>query len=189
MFILYAILVGIFVGIVTGGRPVRLASITFRWPWVIAGGLAAQVVLFSEPMTRVVGEAGPPIYMATTACVLLAVLANWRIVGIPLVALGAAANMAAIVANGGYMPASEAALAALGKVEPTTYSNSAVVESPALWLLTDILAMPRWLPFANVFSVGDVLIGLGIAVVIVATMRRGPEAPIVLAATGPIAES
>ena len=35
--------------------------------------------------------------------------------------------------------------------------------TPRLAPLTDIFAMPRWLPFANVFSVGDVLIGVGVA--------------------------
>ena len=47
--------------------------------------------------------------------------------GMPLVALGAACNLAAILANGGYMPASPGALAALGKAAPTIYSNSAVL--------------------------------------------------------------
>ena len=42
---------------------------------------------------------------------------------------------------------------------------------PALWFLTDIFALPRWVPFANVFSVGDLLIATGIAVVIVIAMR------------------
>ena len=31
---------------------------------------------------------------------------------------------------------------------------------------------PNWLPLANVFSLGDVLIGVGIAVAIVFGMRR-----------------
>ena len=35
--------------------------------------------------------------------------------------------------------------------------------------------MPAWLPMANIFSVGDVLIGLGAAIAIVAAMHgRGP---------------
>ena len=38
--------------------------------------------------------------------------------------------------------------------------------------LTDIFALPTWVPFANVFSVGDVLIAAGVVVVIVAAMRR-----------------
>lgn len=178
MFILYALLIALIVGILAGGRLARLGALSIRWSWVIAGGLAAQLVLFSDPVTRIVGHAGPVIYVATTGCVLLAVLANRRIVGIPLVVAGAAANMAAIIANGGFMPASAAALAALGKAAPTTYSNSAVVASPALWPLTDIFAMPRWVPFANVFSIGDVLIGLGVATVIIVAMRRDPDATV-----------
>ena len=35
--------------------------------------------------------------------------------------------------------------------------------------------MPTWIPVANVFSVGDVLIGVGAAIAIVAAMHgRGP---------------
>jgi multisubunit Na+/H+ antiporter MnhE subunit len=44
--------------------------------------------------------------------------------------------------------------------------------APALAPLTDIFALPTWLPGANVFSIGDVLIGLGIALVIVLAMHR-----------------
>ena len=41
--------------------------------------------------------------------------------------------------------------------------------------LTDLFAMPTWMPMANVFSVGDVLIGVGAAIAIVAAMHgRGP---------------
>jgi hypothetical protein len=103
--------------------------------------------------------------------VLAAVLANLRVPGLALVALGAGLNLAAILANGGSMPASADALRSLGKpVEDAT--NSVVVADPALAVLTDIFAMPSWMPFANVFSLGDVLIGVGIAVAIVFGMRR-----------------
>jgi len=53
--------------------------------------------------------------------------------------------------------------------------NSAVVAHPVLEPLTDIFSLPAWLPFSNIFSVGDVLIALGVAVVIVRAMRAGPE--------------
>ena len=66
-----------------------------------------QIVLFSGPVSERIGDAGPPIYVASTALVLVAVLGNLRIPGMALVALGAACNLAAIVANGGYMPASQ----------------------------------------------------------------------------------
>jgi hypothetical protein len=106
------------------------------------------------------------------------VLANRRITGMPIVALGAACNFAAIMANGGFMPAALGALQARGQVTPTVYSNSVVLPDPALAPLTDIFALPAWLPFANVFSVGDVLIGVGVIIVIVAAMRQVPPRPV-----------
>ena len=61
-----------------------------------------------------VGGVGEAIYVASTAAVLIAVLRNLRIPGMALIALGAASNLAAIVANGGVMPTTAAALAAAG---------------------------------------------------------------------------
>lgn len=177
MFILYALVIGLVVGYLVGGRPSGLATIQFRWGWVALFGLAVQVALFSGPVTERIGAAGPPLYVASTAFVFVAVLRNIRIPGLALVALGAASNLAAIAANGGYMPASPAALAALGGGVAPGYSNSTVVTSPALEPLTDIFVLPSWLPFANVFSVGDVLIAVGVAVTIVVAMRAWRSVP------------
>ena len=110
--------------------------------------------------------------MVSTGVVIGAVLLNLRITGMAIVALGAISNLTAIALNGGYMPADPAAMAAVGNAEPTTYSNSSIVSDSVLRPLTDIFAMPTWLPFANVFSLGDVLIGVGVIVVIVVAMRR-----------------
>ena len=173
MFILYAVLIGLVVGTVLGGRVLALSAISFRWAPLILVGFLAQVVLFSDAVAQSVGAAGPPLYVATTLLVGAAVVRNLRIPGMPLIVLGAACNMAAILANDGFMPATPDALAALGKSAPTIYSNSAVVAQPALELLIDRFALPPWLPFANVFSVGDVLLGIGIVTLIVVTMVRG----------------
>jgi len=172
MFLLYPIVLGLLLGVFLGGRASGLGSLQLRWGWVFAAGLGIQIVLFSAPVTERIGELGVPIYVLSTALVVLAVILNRRIIGMPLVALGAISNLVAIVANGGYMPASAAAMAALGKSAPTVYSNSAIVPDPVLWPLTDIFALPTWLPGANVFSLGDVLIALGVIVVIVSAMRR-----------------
>lgn len=174
MFILYAIVIGLGLGLLAGGRPSGLADLRFHWPAAIVGGLLVQVVLFSTAVSDRVGDLGPPVYVASTALVLVAIVRNHRIPGLPVVALGAASNLAAIVGNGGYMPADPGAMAALGKADPTTYSNSAVVADPVLGPLTDIFALPDWLPFANVFSIGDILIGAGVVVAIVVAMRPRP---------------
>lgn len=176
MFILYAIPVGIVAGLLLGGRLERLGDLRFAWAWVAVAGLVVQVILFTSPVEDVVGDAGPPLYVASTAAVFVAVLRNWRIPGMALVALGAAGNLLAIAANGGLMPASPEAVAAAGLDATEGFSNSVVMTDPALRPLTDIFALPTWLPGANVFSIGDVLIGIGVVVVIALGMRGAATA-------------
>lgn len=173
MFLLYAVVIGLVVGLAFRGKPSGLASLEFRWAPLAIAGFAVQIALFSEPISDRVGVLGPAIYVASTGLVLLVVLRNVRISGLAVVAVGAASNLAAIVANGGYMPASPSAAVAAGRSVASTYSNSAIVDSAALAPLTDIFALPRWLPLSNVFSIGDVLIGIGIVVAIVIAMRSG----------------
>ncbi len=177
MFILYGLLAGFFVGLVLGGRPRALAELQFRWVPLVLVGIVAQLVLFFGPVSDRVGDLGPLLYVGSTALVFAAVLRNSRLPGLPLVAVGAASNLAAIIANGGYMPASPAAVAAVGLTPSSTYSNSVILANPFLQPLTDIFALPRWVPFTNVFSVGDVLVAVGVGVVVAVAMRRLPSAP------------
>lgn len=174
MFILYPLLLAILLAALTGGRPDRLADLRLRWWGLALAGLLVQVFLFSPAATALAGM-GPVIYVVSTAAVLVTVLANLRRPGLVLVALGALLNLAAIVANGGYMPTTAAALRTAGLDPASGYSNSVELEEPHLALLTDILAIPDAVPFANVFSVGDVCIGLGIGWLAYSTMRRRPE--------------
>jgi uncharacterized protein DUF5317 len=178
VFILYAVLIGLVLGFVLGGRLSGLAVVDFHWPWLAIGGFLVQLVLFSDAVRQGVGDLGPSLYVASTAAVLIAVIRNVRIPGMALVALGAGSNFVAIVANGGYMPASEAAFTALGGALNPGYTNSAIVPDPAVQPLTDVYALPGWLPYANVFSIGDVLIALGVVVVIVSAMRAGRVHPV-----------
>lgn len=177
MFILYALVVGLVVGMLLGGQPSRLGELKLRFAWLCVLGFAVQLVLFSDPVTERIGDLGVPIYVVSTLAVAAAVAANYRIPGMAVVALGAFSNLAAIVANGGYMPTTAEAMAAAGFSEKTVYSNSALVADPRLPWLTDIFAMPRWLPAHNVFSIGDVLIGVGVMIVVVAAMRRPVVTP------------
>jgi hypothetical protein len=175
VFILYALIAGLVIGTAAGGRWLALGSIPFRWAPLIFAGFLAQVVLFSDFVAERIGAAGPTLYVISTLAVGIAVVRNARLPGMPLIILGAASNMAAILANDGFMPAAPGALASLGKLAPVVYSNSTVVAQPALELLTDRFALPAALPFANVFSVGDVLLGAGVVVLIAVTMRRGRD--------------
>jgi len=172
MFILYAIPIGVVIGYLLGGRLERLSALRLRWVPLVLLGLVVQVAIFTVAIGRLVGAAGPALYVGSTAVVFVAVLRNVRIPGIALVALGAGGNLAAIAANGGWMPADPTALVSVS-VFGVAYPNSVVLEHPALQPLTDLFALPTWLPFANVFSIGDVLIGIGVATTIALAMR-GP---------------
>ena len=116
MFILYAIPIGIVAGFLLGGRLDGLERLRLRWAPLVLLGLLLQVAIFSEPIGRAVGDAGPAIYVASTAIVFVAVLRNLAIPGVALIAIGAGCNLAAIVANGGWMPADPDALAAIGGI-------------------------------------------------------------------------
>ena len=171
MFILYAIPVGIVAGYLLGGRLDRLAEVRFRWGWLAILGLLVQVALFSPLLAGLDRVVATIVYVGSTAAVLVAVIANWRIPGLVLVAIGAVCNLVAIVANGGVMPTTAAALATAGLTPDDTFSNSAIVADPAVPFLTDIFAMPAAIPLSNVFSIGDVLLGIGVAVTIAIGMR------------------
>ena len=176
MFVVIAIPIGVVVGLLLGGRIERLSQLQFEWAWLAVAGLAIQVVLFSTSFADTfppgVGEA---IYVASTGMVLIAVWRNLAVPGLAVVAIGAISNLAAVVANVGVMPTTVEALRTAGMGAEEGFSNSAVLPDPALAPLTDIFAIPAAVPLANVFSIGDVLIAVGLIATIALGMRR--EAP------------
>ncbi len=174
MFIVYAVPVGLLAGLLLGGRIGSLAGLRIRWAWLAVAGFVVQLAIFAEPLGTMVGGAAPAIYVASNLAVLAAVLRNLALPGMAIVAIGAVCNLVAIVANGGFMPADPTALAAAG-IDTSGLTNSIVVADPAFHFLTDIFAIPVPVPLANVFSIGDILIGLGVATVIALAMRARPE--------------
>jgi hypothetical protein len=175
VFILYAVVAGLLLGVLTRGSLARLGELRLRWAPLIVLGMAVQLALFSSPIGNTLGDTAPLVYVLSNVTVLVAVAANLAIPGLLVVLLGGASNLLAIAANGGYMPVSAEALAAMGRTTKVDYSNSALREDVVLGPLTDIFTMPVWVPMSNVFSIGDVLIGIGIAIAVVAAMHgRGP---------------
>ena len=69
MFLLYAVVIGLALGTLLGGRAAGLAAIRIRWPAAVVGGLLVQVALFSPQVASRVGDLGPPIYVASTLLV------------------------------------------------------------------------------------------------------------------------
>lgn len=147
-----------------GGRLARLKDVELRAAWLPAAALAVQVLIITV-IPGVLDGIHAPVHLATYALLAVFLWRNRRLPGLWLVAVGGAANLGAIAANGGVMPATAGALAAAGM--PATlsgeYANSAVVHGAHLAWLGDVFAIPESWPFTNVFSVGDVLIAAGFA--------------------------
>jgi len=175
VFILYAIPVGLALGLLMRGRLSGVASLQLRAGVVMVAGLWAQVLLFSTPIGDALGPAAPAAYVTSTFAVLIAIVVNLHIPGLSFVAAGAASNLLVIVANGGVMPASAAAYAEQGRGAADAYSNTALLHQPVLGFLGDVIALPAWLPGTNVISLGDILIAMGIVATLAVAMVRARQ--------------
>jgi hypothetical protein len=147
-----------------GGRLQALATIRPRRTWVILAALGLQIVAISV----VPGWPRPLLVAAHLFSYLLAgwwVWENRSIAGLPIITLGGFLNGFTIAINGGTLPASPTALARAG-IHPVAgkFNNSGILVHPHLAFLGDVFAIPAGWPLANVFSVGDFLILLGLAV-------------------------
>lgn len=155
----------------TGGRLSRLADVRVRGAWIPVLALALQVVIVtiapggSQSLHR-------GLHIATYALIGLFLWANRRLPGVPVIATGALLNAAAIIANGGVMPASRTAERIAGLHLGAGFHNSAALAHPVLRWLGDIIPWPG--PLSNVLSAGDVLIYVG-TLVLVHRLCRAPK--------------
>ncbi|MDH4365652.1 MAG: DUF5317 domain-containing protein, partial [Acidimicrobiia bacterium] len=145
-----------------GGRLSRLALLPIRRRWSILAALAVQVLIISIIPADLPGALAAGLHLASYGLTLVFVTANWRIPGMAILVLGGLCNLVAIGANGGVMPASQRALEVAGRKAPIDgFINSKSQDGAHLLILGDIFALPEGVPFANVFSIGDVLLVVG----------------------------
>jgi MFS family permease len=151
----------------TGGRLWALSEVRLRRAWAIFAAIGLQVLIISVIPDKLTGVT-PFVHMGTYLLGAYFLFQNRKMPGFWLIGLGGAMNFLAIVSNGGTMPASASALATAGLLHdaPNEFINSTVLGNPNLSFLGDVFATPAWLPFANVFSFGDVFIALGTAVAV-----------------------
>ncbi len=188
MLLLWALPIGVLVGYLRGGRLGNLARLQLRGAWLVLGAFVIQLLIFPLP-----GFEGPLIPWGTATLHLLsyALLAgfvwlNRREWGILLMGAGMLLNILVITANGGYMPTYPELLERAGRtraaetlLERGFYGNNVCIGcegiATRLTFLGDVFATPAWVPGANVFSVGDVLLALGLILFLQAKMR--PQTP------------
>ncbi|PZN12566.1 MAG: hypothetical protein DIU69_03135 [Bacillota bacterium] len=164
----------IMVGWLRGGRLGRLAGLPLRWvvllpvPFVIRAMLlhprAGEVPLLAQWAPVLQGLAyGLLVFLSAV---------NLHLPGSSFLLAGTLANAVVILANGGRMPVSEAAVRIAAGGERVTalavlhgersLTHQLLTPDTRLPWLADILPLPRPFPFPSVASLGDVLIAVGL---------------------------
>ena len=143
-----------------------LGDLRLRSPWLALAGIGLQVVIISllpAEGSQVLHEG---VHVASYALLGACAWANRRVPGVWLIAVGGLLNFVVIVANGGVMPLDPDLVVHAVQRGGEGFVNSGVVADPRLLWLGDVIATPRSWPMANVYSVGDVVVVLGVGVLL-----------------------
>ena len=145
------VVAGVAAGIAFGGDWRRLATFSLRlWPLLaVAAGLRI--------LGAVIPVAPLEVYLAGLAGVAIVALANWRIPGAALIAVGTALNVLVTVVNSG-MPYDAAVTLGVGAALPTDTLHVILGPETQLRFLSDIIPVGV---VRGVYSVGDFLIAIG----------------------------
>jgi hypothetical protein len=188
MFLFPSVFIGLAIGLLLGGRIGRLAEVRLRAPWLFYVAIGMQIVAFPSLVLpwSISEQLATALSIGSYLCLSAVLFLNIRLRGLAIAGLGMLMNLAAILANGGHMPALPEAMRGAGLTFDGVHNNSVASSDPNLGWFVDRFAAPSWLPMGNVYSVGDVLIGVGIALTVAAAMgarvallrRRGDAAPV-----------
>lgn len=168
------VLIVITVALLRGGSLHHIAALRLRWLPLVFGSLALQLLIFTPFRDMsLVTVATPSIYLLSMLLLAAWLVMNRHIPGLLFMAAGLVLNLVALATNGGYMPVTPDAVGMAGvRLDFDAhgrYNNSILLLAGQtnLWLLTDIIPIP----FAGVFSIGDVLLTLGVAIACYRTIR------------------
>lgn len=181
MSLLWAVILGLVIGYLRGGRIGRLENLRLHGLWLLLPPLILQLLIFP------LGDHGPLLRWGTAYWHILSylflvafVIWNWRYPELLLMGFGLFLNLVVIAANAGRMPASAEALRKAGlesvaqALEAGTRQGNTVLMSSKTRLnfLGDCLFLPAWVPLSSAFSLGDVILGIGAAAFLARHMVR-----------------
>jgi hypothetical protein len=168
--LLLPVLVGVVAGLALGGSLGRLADLRLRAPALFPLAIGLQILAYPKGALpfAVSDRVATALWLASYVLLIAIAILNRRLVGFPVAAAGMLSNLVAVLANGGHMPALQSAMADAGVRYDGVYANSVAAASPHLAWLVDRWGAPSFIPLANVYSVGDVLLAVGAILVVVA---------------------
>jgi hypothetical protein len=157
----------------TGGDLGKLRYLRVRGIGFVFAAVGLQLVVTTVASKVLPATLAEGLHLVSYALAVAFLVVNRRVTGLWILSLGGGLNLLAIAANHGVMPATNAALRRAGRnVVTEGFSNSNAVPHARLAFLGDVFAVPKGVPLANVFSVGDVLLVLGIGVILHTAVRK-----------------
>jgi len=180
MILALAVVVGLVASLIRyrGYALERMAAIPLRCAWLVLLALALQWPLLRTPAgLRQQIAVQQVLFLASHLLLLIFVGLNWRSTAVKIIGLGVVCNLIVIVANGGLMPITRETLAQINPGSSLAqfpfgahygYSKDVILpqQGTVLWLLSDILVLPPPFPWPTAFSLGDLIIALGIIVLL-----------------------
>jgi hypothetical protein len=184
MLVLAVLGVALLSSLLTGGRLEYARNWQLKGVWMALGAFVVQTALFTQWGTNLVGEAlTPVVYVVTLSVLVVFLVANRRVLGVPILLAGLMLNVLVISVNAGRMPASVAALEAAGRVEGAdalrlrgVAANCVLMsDSTRLNMLGDNIVIRLGGPVGSAYSIGDLVALAGEAVVVFGVLRVRPE--------------
>ncbi len=187
MLLLWAVGLGLLIGFLRRGSLTNLGRLNLRGFWLILMALLIQLLIFPlgprEPIIRV---GTPYLHLLSYLFLLAFTWLNRRHLELLIMGAGLALNFLVIAANGGYMPASAEALRRAGLegvakvLEQGLPHGNVILMTPETRLnpLGDRLYLPEGVPLANAFSIGDLVLGLGLMLLLARRMANSSTQPI-----------
>ncbi len=184
MLVLAVLGVALLSSLLTGGRLEYARNWQLKGVWMALGAFVVQTALFTQWGTNLVGEAlTPVVYVVTLSVLVMFLVANRRVLGVPILLAGLMLNVLVISVNAGRMPASVAALEAAGRVEGAdalrlrgVAANCVLMsDSTRLNMLGDNIVIRLGGPVGSAYSIGDLVALAGEAVVVFGVLRVRPE--------------
>lgn len=171
MLFFWMLVAALVIGLVRGGKLSRLGDLSLRHFWLVFVAFGIQLALHTHALADVplIVSVAPFLYPVAYFVLLYCFTLNRKVQGVWGLAAGTASNMLAIIANGGKMPVDGDALVALGHgpvrdafASGHSLTHTIITDQTRLPWLGDVFCGTPPFPNPTIFSLGDVLLGIGV---------------------------
>ncbi len=174
----FVVALALIIGIVSGGKPSRLAGINLERFWWIAGSFLLKFVSVFVLSGKLAPSPAVCTVMSLAAYLMLfyGLYPNLRLPGFYMLASGIFLNFVVIAANQGRMPvklATSELLQRQAEKLAVSLTHRPITHDVRLEFLADIFGFRFFSKSPTFFSIGDVLMAAGISWFILYVLHRG----------------